>query len=123
MEIVGSVRSSVTPEPLGDVSYSGTDTAALGSMTNIVEYVPEDGVKFELTKVQLACLKSCWIEVLVDTEVVTYGIVGDAQPFVDWFPSGDACALIGDGTKSVKLRAQAVTAEGAVKGVMLGGTS
>jgi len=120
MRIVGDVGSAVVPKPTASIKESATGTAVTGSMTDIVEYNITDTKRFELAKIQLACETACWVNVLLDDEIVSYGIVGDEQTFVDWYPSGDACAAIGDGSKTVVIRAEALSTSGTVKGIIMG---
>lgn len=98
--------SKVIGRPTAEIRERGTGTTVTGSMTTIVEKVITDGKYLHLAKVLVtwAGTDEQHIKVTLGTEVVAEYYA--TAYVIDWFASG--VRLLGDGTKTVKIEAQAI---------------
>lgn len=102
--------TKITGRPTSEIRKRGTGTTLTGSMTTIVEKVITNKKYFYLSKVLVTWegTDEQHIKVTLGTEVVAEYYA--TAYVIDWFAGG--VKLLGDGTKKVKIEAQA-TATGA----------
>ena len=94
---------NVVAKPSGKISVSNS-VVTTGEFQTAVEYTPNAGKQFMLTKIVVSCWQEVEAQIFWAGESITpiYEISGGV-PFTDWFPY-DYKNIIGDGASKVELK-------------------
>jgi len=97
------VPMNVVAKPSGKISVSNS-VVTTGEFQTAVEYTPNAGKQFMLTKIVVSCWQEVEAQVFWAGEPITpiYEISGGV-PFTDWFPY-DYKKMVGDGVSKVELK-------------------
>jgi len=94
---------NVVAKPSGNISVSNS-VVTTGEFQTAVEYTPNAGKQFMLTKIVVSCWQEVEAQIFWADEPITpiYEISGGI-PFTDWFPY-DYKNIIGDGVSKIELK-------------------
>lgn len=103
------IAVKVIPKPLGSVRKFNKITTS-DTFTTVVEYTPERGKRFHLTKIVVSCPEDVQAQVFWMNKPLTviYNIMGNI-PFTDWYPwdyrtHPELREIIGDGASKIELK-------------------